>query len=90
MFAAPGRGGGLPARVIGPDALGREVRGKGTNTRYVTNILPEGEPADSLLVVGAAVIFLHAFVAPATSKPGQKGTGSEKGTGTFCSEDSAK
>jgi 5-deoxy-glucuronate isomerase len=31
--------------------LGQEVRGKGTNTRYVTNILPEGEPADSLLVV---------------------------------------
>ena len=31
--------------------LGQEMRGKGTNTRYVTNILPEGEPADSLLVV---------------------------------------
>ena len=31
--------------------LGQEVRGKGTNTRYVTNILPEDEPADSLLVV---------------------------------------
>jgi 5-deoxy-glucuronate isomerase len=30
----------------------RSVRGKGTNTRYVTNILPsETEPADSLLVV---------------------------------------
>ena len=27
------------------------MRGKGSNTRYVTNILPEGEPADSLLVV---------------------------------------
>ena len=51
VCSAPGLGGGLPARVIGPDALGQEVRGKDTNTRFVTNILPEGEPADSLLVV---------------------------------------
>ncbi len=51
VCTAPGLGGGLPVRVIAPDALGQEVRGKGTNTRYVTNILPEGEPADSLLVV---------------------------------------
>jgi 5-deoxy-glucuronate isomerase len=48
---APSLGGGLPARVVGPDDVSQEVRGKGTNTRYVTNILPEGEPADSLLVV---------------------------------------
>lgn len=51
VCSAPGLNGGLPARVIGPDDLGQEVRGKGTNTRHVTNILPEGEPADSLLVV---------------------------------------
>ncbi len=51
VCSAPGLNGGLPVRVIGPDDLGQEVRGKGTNTRYVTNILPEGEPADSLLVV---------------------------------------
>ncbi|PZN55135.1 MAG: 5-deoxy-glucuronate isomerase [Proteobacteria bacterium] len=51
VCSAPGRGGGLPARVIAPDDLGQEVRGAGTNTRYVTNILPESEPADSLLVV---------------------------------------
>jgi 5-deoxy-glucuronate isomerase len=48
---APGLGSKLPARVIGPEDVKQEVRGKGTNTRYVTNILPEGEPADSLLVV---------------------------------------
>ena len=47
----PGLGGGLPARVIAPDDLGQETRGKGTNTRYVTNVLPENQPADSLLVV---------------------------------------
>ncbi len=51
VCSAPGLGSGLPARVIGPDEVKREVRGKGTNTRYVTNILPESEPADSLLVV---------------------------------------
>ena len=52
VCSAPGLGGGLPPRVIAPDGLGQEVRGKGTNTRYVTNILSEGgEPADSLLVV---------------------------------------
>jgi 5-deoxy-glucuronate isomerase len=51
VCSAPGLDGGLAARVIAPDQLGREVRGKGTNTRYVTNILPENEPADSLLVV---------------------------------------
>src|SRR5918994_1675439 len=51
VCSAPGLGGGLGARVIAPEQLGREVRGKGTNTRYVTNILPENEPADSLLVV---------------------------------------
>jgi 5-deoxy-glucuronate isomerase len=51
VCSAPGLSGGLPARVIAPENLGQEVRGKGTNTRYVTNILPESEPADSLLVV---------------------------------------
>ena len=51
ICSAPGTGGTLPARVIGEDRLSREVRGKGTNTRHVTNILPESEPAESLLVV---------------------------------------
>ncbi|MBD0413551.1 5-deoxy-glucuronate isomerase [Oryzicola mucosus] len=51
ICTAPGLGGGLPARVIGPDDVKQEVRGKGSNTRHVTNILPEGDPADSLLVV---------------------------------------
>lgn len=51
ICAAPSTGGKLPVRVIGPDDVGQQVRGKGTNTRYVTNILPETEPADSLLVV---------------------------------------
>ena len=40
------------ARLIAPETMSQETRGKGTNTRYVTNILPETDPtADSLLVV---------------------------------------
>jgi 5-deoxy-glucuronate isomerase len=49
VCTAPGKGGA--ARVIDPGGLHQETRGKGTNTRYVTNILPEWERADSLLVV---------------------------------------
>ncbi len=51
VCTAPSLDGGLPARLIGPDDVSQETRGKGSNTRYVTNILPEGEPADALLVV---------------------------------------
>lgn len=51
VCSAPGFGKSGPARTILPDSLSTEIRGKGNNTRYVTNILPEGEPADSLLVV---------------------------------------
>ncbi len=43
--------GRLPARVIPPDAVGQEVRGQGTNTRHVRNILPETAAAENLLVV---------------------------------------
>jgi 5-deoxy-glucuronate isomerase len=51
VCTAPGRPHAHPVRVIGPDAHPVMTRGKGTNTRYPTNILPEDEPADSLLVV---------------------------------------
>jgi 5-deoxy-glucuronate isomerase len=50
VCTAPAEG-RLPARVIGPDQVGQETRGKGTNTRHVRNILPETEAAESLLVV---------------------------------------
>ena len=50
LCSAPGRP-GRPARVISPEAMSREVRGQQTNTRYVRNILPQTEAADSLLVV---------------------------------------
>jgi 5-deoxy-glucuronate isomerase len=51
VCSAPSTGGGLPARRIEPEHLSQEVRCRGTNIRHVTNILPESEPADSLLVV---------------------------------------
>jgi len=50
VASAPG-GGRLPARVIDPSTMKRSVRGQGSNTRYVTDILPETEPAEHLLVV---------------------------------------
>lgn len=48
---APGKPGSHPTRVIAPDSIEKLTRGKGTNTRYPSNILPENHPADSLLVV---------------------------------------
>ena len=50
VCTAPGSGAGL-VRVIAPGEVGLETRGQGTNTRHVRNILPDSEPADSLLVV---------------------------------------
>jgi 5-deoxy-glucuronate isomerase len=51
VCSAPAKG-GKPARVISPNDLRVEERGKGTNLRRVVNILPETDPtAESLLVV---------------------------------------
>jgi 5-deoxy-glucuronate isomerase len=38
-------------RLIDASSMKRSVRGTGANTRYVCDILPESEPAESLLVV---------------------------------------
>jgi 5-deoxy-glucuronate isomerase len=50
VCTAPGTGAGAPRR-IDPERMSQEVRGQGTNTRHVRNILPQTEPAESLLVV---------------------------------------
>jgi 5-deoxy-glucuronate isomerase len=47
--SAPGQAGG-EARLIAADAITKETRGVGSNTRHVRNILPETEAADSLLI----------------------------------------
>lgn len=51
VCTSPGRPGSHPARLIAPEQIQEVTRGSGTNTRYVRDILPEGAPADSLLVV---------------------------------------
>lgn len=51
VCAAPGTG-SRPARLIPPEEVGVERRGKGSNVRHVRNILPDSSPhAESLLVV---------------------------------------
>ncbi len=50
IASAPGRG-THPPRLIEPESMKRTVRGKGSNTRYVCDILPQEAPADHLLVV---------------------------------------
>jgi 5-deoxy-glucuronate isomerase len=50
VCSAPG-GGSFEPRIIPPGTNPQITRGTGTNTRYVTNILPETDPAHALLVV---------------------------------------
>ncbi|MCY9665018.1 5-deoxy-glucuronate isomerase [Paenibacillus alginolyticus] len=50
ICSAPGAG-NHSARLISPDQVGVETRGYGNIERQIHNILPEQEPADSLLVV---------------------------------------
>ena len=57
VCSSPGKKGARPHRIIGPKDNSQEVRGKSTNTRYVTNILPETADADSLLVVEVITPF---------------------------------
>jgi 5-deoxy-glucuronate isomerase len=50
LCSAPA-GAGREARLIRPDEMRRSVRGAGSNTRYVCDILPQDAPAEHLLVV---------------------------------------
>ncbi len=50
VCTAPGAP-GYEARCIPESEMSREVRGQGTNTRYIRNILPQDRPAHSLLIV---------------------------------------
>lgn len=52
VCSAPGDIDGLlPPRFISGESMVRSVRGNGANTRYVCDILPDSEPAHSLLIV---------------------------------------
>ncbi|UPG91002.1 5-deoxy-glucuronate isomerase [Luteibacter aegosomaticola] len=50
LASAPASG-RFAVRLIEPQSMKRSVRGTGANTRYVCDILPETEEAESLLVV---------------------------------------
>lgn len=50
ISSAPAKG-HFPTRLIHPEHMKRSVRGTGSNTRYVCDILPESAKAESLLVV---------------------------------------
>ena len=50
MCTAPAAKGVAP-RLIEPGSMRRTVRGQGSNTRYVRDILPQDAPAEALLVV---------------------------------------
>jgi len=52
------------ARLIASAQMKRSVRGQGTNTRYVCDILPQTEPAESLLVVEVVTPAAHSSSYP--------------------------
>jgi len=63
LATAPGHG-RYPLRLIPAAGMKRSVRGKGTNTRYICDILPETEPAESLLVVEVVTPAAHSSSYP--------------------------
>jgi 5-deoxy-glucuronate isomerase len=63
VASAPAEG-RYPARLIEPAQMKRSVRGKSLNTRYVCDILPQTEPAESLLVVEVRTPGGHASSYP--------------------------
>jgi len=65
---APGTG-QLSPRLLLPGSMRRSVRGKDLNTRHVTDILPEGEPAESLLVVEVRTPSGHSSMRAIASAP---------------------
>jgi 5-deoxy-glucuronate isomerase len=50
LCSGPAPGGGAPARRLPASETSAETRGHGAHERFVTNILMDGSPADSLLV----------------------------------------
>jgi len=75
VCTAPGTGGSAP-RSIPAAKMSQETRGTGTNQRFIRNILPETEPAESLLVVEAVTPSGHWSSYPPhkhdTDNPGQE------------------
>ncbi|MBS0847824.1 5-deoxy-glucuronate isomerase [Citrobacter sp. JGM124] len=80
VCSAPGFG-SLPVRVISPSDVGIEFRGKGRNQRLVHNILPDDQPADSLLVVE-----VYTAEGSTSSYPSHKHDTPVKGVETYLEE----
>jgi 5-deoxy-glucuronate isomerase len=65
LCSAPGEGGSGEVSVIDPASMRRSVRGTGTNTRYVCDILPHDDPrAAHLLVVEVMTPASHSSSYP--------------------------
>ncbi len=65
LCSAPGQGGSGEVSVIDSSAMRRSVRGAGTNTRYVCDILPHDDPrAAHLLVVEVLTPASHSSSYP--------------------------
>jgi 5-deoxy-glucuronate isomerase len=63
LASAPAQG-QHAARLIAGASMKRSVRGQGANTRYVCDILPQTEPAESLLVVEVVTPAAHSSSYP--------------------------
>jgi 5-deoxy-glucuronate isomerase len=63
LATAPAKG-KYPPRLIPGTSMHRSVRGKGTNTRYICDILPESADAESLLVVEVLTPAAHSSSYP--------------------------
>ena len=65
LCSAPGQGGSGEVSVIDSSAMRRSVRGQGTNTRYICDILPHDDPrAAHLLVVEVLTPASHSSSYP--------------------------
>ena len=63
LASAPAQG-RHPTRLIAGASMKRSVRGEGTNTRYICDILPQTEAAESLLVVEVVTPAAHSSSYP--------------------------
>jgi 5-deoxy-glucuronate isomerase len=63
LATAPASG-RLPARLIPGACMKRSTRGEGSNLRHICDILPETEPAESLLVVEVVTPAAHSSSYP--------------------------
>ncbi|MFC5583115.1 5-deoxy-glucuronate isomerase [Rhodanobacter terrae] len=54
----------LPVRLIPAAGMKRTTRGQGSNTRYICDILPQTDPAESLLVVEVVTPAAHSSSYP--------------------------